>query len=160
MLRSLRALAVFFTILGSYGAFYALRAVLGKARTEKRLEAVHERNAKRLAEACTRLRGVFIKLGQVLSVLGSFLPRAYGAALERLQDRVPPRPFHEIEGRLREALGPNAVEKFAKLEREAIAAASLAQVHRGTTLDGRSVAVKVLYPGIETLIRRDLAVLR
>jgi predicted unusual protein kinase regulating ubiquinone biosynthesis (AarF/ABC1/UbiB family) len=160
VLRSLRALAVFVTILASYGAFYALRALLGRKRTEKRLEVVHERNAKRLAEACTRLRGVFIKLGQVLSVLGSFLPRAYGSALERLQDRVPPRPFHEIEGRLREALGVNALERFASLERDAIAAASLAQVHRGTTLDGRRVAVKVLYPGIETLIRRDLAVLR
>jgi predicted unusual protein kinase regulating ubiquinone biosynthesis (AarF/ABC1/UbiB family) len=160
VVRSLRALFVFFTILGSYGAFYALRAILGRARTERRLEFVHQRNAVRLAEACTRLRGVFIKLGQVLSVLGSFLPRAYGTALERLQDRVPPRPFHEIEGRLKEALGPDALARFGSLEREAIAAASLAQVHRGTTLDGRSIAVKVLYPGIETLIRRDLAVLR
>jgi predicted unusual protein kinase regulating ubiquinone biosynthesis (AarF/ABC1/UbiB family) len=103
---------------------------------------------------------VFIKMGQVLSVLGGFLPRAYGVALERLQDRVPPRPFHEIEGRLREALGPDALARFGNLEREPIAAASLAQVHRGTTVDGRRIAVKVLYPGIETLIRRDLAVLR
>jgi ubiquinone biosynthesis protein len=160
LLRSLRALLLFFTILGSYGAFYALRTVLGRERTASLLERVHERNAVRLADGFSRLRGVFIKMGQVLSVLGGFLPRAYGIALERLQDRVPPRPFHEIEGRLREALGPDALSRFGSLEREPIAAASLAQVHRGTTVDGRRIAVKVLYPGIEVLIRRDLAVLR
>jgi ubiquinone biosynthesis protein len=160
LLRSLRALLLFFTILGSYGAFYALRALLGRERTASLLERVHERNAVRLADGFSRLRGVFIKMGQVLSVLGGFLPRAYGIALERLQDRVPPRPFHEIEGRLREALGPDALSRFGSLEREPIAAASLAQVHRGTTVDGRRIAVKVLYPGIEVLIRRDLAVLR
>ena len=52
-----------------------------------------------------RLRGVFIKMGQVLSVVGTFLPPAFGEALETLQDKVPPRPFAEIEGRLREAFG-------------------------------------------------------
>ena len=85
MVRSLRALLLFFTILGSYAVFYATRLVLGRERTALRLERVHERNAVRLAEGFSRLRGVFIKMGQVLSVLGSFLPRAYGAALERLR---------------------------------------------------------------------------
>ena len=160
MLRSLRALLLFFTILGSYGVFYATRWVLGPEKRAARLTATHERNALRLADGFSTLRGVFIKMGQVLSVLGGFLPRAYGSALERLQDRVPPRPFQEVEGRLKEALGPDALARFGSLEREPIAAASLAQVHRGTTLDGRRIAVKVLYPGIEVLIRRDLAVLR
>jgi len=73
---------------------------------------------------------------------------------------VPPRPFAEIEGRLREAFGEDPLSRFGSFEREPLAAASLAQVHRATTRDGRSVAVKILYPGIEGLIRRDLAVLR
>ncbi|HVU03229.1 MAG TPA: AarF/UbiB family protein [Polyangiaceae bacterium] len=158
--RSLRALFLALTILASYGLHYVVATVFGWKRTAARFERVHAVNAKRLATGCTELRGVFIKLGQVLSVLGGFLPRAYGRELERLQDRVPPRPFPEIEGRLKEALGPDALARFASFSREPIAAASLAQVHRATTMDGRSVAVKVLYPGIETLIQRDLAVLR
>lgn len=103
---------------------------------------------------------MFIKMGQVLSVVGTFLPSAYAEELEKLQDKVPPRPFPEIEGRLREAFGDAVLERFGTFEREPIAAASLAQVHRATARDGRPLAVKVLYPGVETLIRRDLRVLR
>ena len=99
-------------------------------------------------------------MGQVLSVRGTFLPAAYAEELEKLQDRVPPQPFPKIETRLREAFGENALSAFGSFEREPIAAASLAQVHRATTRDGRPVAVKVLYPGIASLIRRDLRVLR
>src|SRR6185369_15945754 len=106
----------------------------------------HLRNARRLAEGFARLRGVFIKMGQVLSVVGTFLPSAFGEALETLQDQVPPRPFSEIEGRLREAFGDQPLARFGSFEREALAAASLAQVHRATTLDGRQIAVKILYP--------------
>ena len=106
------------------------------------------------------LGGVFIKVGQVLSVMGNFLPAAYAEELEKLQDRVPPRPFSEIEGRLIEAFGADARAMFGSFSEQPIAAASLAQVHRATTRDGREVAVKVLYPNIDVLIRRDLRVLR
>ncbi len=160
MLRSLRALLMFWTIFASYGLSWILYRLLGRQRMKARLERVHEKNARRLALGFSRLRGVFIKVGQVLSVIGTFLPAAYGKALESLQDKVPPRPFSEIEGRLEEALGKDPLSHFESFHREPLAAASLAQVHRATTKDGRPVAVKVLYPGIETLIRRDLAVIR
>ncbi len=160
MLRSFRALLLFWTILLSYGGEWLLSRLLGARRSEARLARAHHRNARRLAEGFARLRGVFIKMGQVLSVVGTFLPAAFGEALVALQDKVPPRPFSEIEGRLREAFGADPLARFGSFEREALAAASLAQVHRATTRDGRPIAVKVLYPGIERLIRRDLAVLR
>ena len=134
--------------------------MLSAERSQARLSRAHLKNARRLADGFARLRGVFIKMGQVLSVVGTFLPTAFGEALSTLQDQVPPRPFSEIEGRLREAFGADPLARFGSFEREALAAASLAQVHRATTRDGRAVAVKVLYPGIERLIRRDLAVMR
>jgi predicted unusual protein kinase regulating ubiquinone biosynthesis (AarF/ABC1/UbiB family) len=159
VIRSARALFLGLTILVSYGMHWIVATLFGWKRTAARLERVHDKNAGRLTRGCSQLGGVFIKMGQVLSVLGSFLPRAYGKHLERLQDRVPPRPYAEIEVRLKEALGPNARDNFREFGEEPIAAASLAQVHRAVTTDGRKVAVKVLYPGIEKLIRRDLRVL-
>ncbi len=160
MLRSIRAFWLFWSIIASYAGEWILARALRSEHAGRRLQRAHVRNARRLADGFARLRGVFIKMGQVLSVVGTFLPAAFGEALQALQDQVPPRPFSEIEGRLREAFGDDALSRFGSFEREALAAASLAQVHRATTRDGRAIAVKVLYPGIESLIRRDLAVLR
>ena len=160
MLRSFRALLLFWTIILSYAWEWVLARLISEQRSDARYARAHLRNARRLADGFARLRGVFIKMGQVLSVVGTFLPTAFGEALETLQDKVPPRPFSEIEGRLREAFGPDPLARFGSFEREALAAASLAQVHRATTRDGRAIAVKILYPGIEQLIVRDLAVLR
>src|SRR6188768_1926337 len=151
---------MFWTVFASYGLTFALSLVVTQAARARLFERAHKKNARRLVRGFSTLRGVFIKMGQVLGVTGTFLPAAFPEALEELQDKVPPRPFDEIEGRLREAFGDDPLARFGSFDRSPLAAASLAQVHRATTRDGRSVAVKVLYPGIEALIRRDLAVLR
>ena len=160
MLRSLRALVMFWTVFASYGFTFALSLVLTKAASMRLFERAHKKNARRLVRGFSTLRGVFIKMGQVLGVTGTFLPPAFPEALEELQDKVPPRPFAEIEGRLTEAFGADPLSRFGSFERMPIAAASLAQVHRATSRDGRPVAVKVRYPNIERVIAADLAVMR
>ncbi|HEY6077604.1 MAG TPA: AarF/UbiB family protein [Polyangiaceae bacterium] len=160
MLRAFRALRLFWTIIASYALVWVFSRRATPYARKRRFERAHRVNAERLANGFVELRGVFIKTGQVLSVTGTFLPSAYGTALAKLQDKVPARPFEEIYGRLEEAFGVGALERFGSFEREPVAAASLAQVHRATTRDGRPLAVKVLYPDIERLIRIDLGVLR
>lgn len=151
---------MFWTIFASYAWGWLITRFVSAPKRDTHWDRIHSRNARRLAQGFMRLRGVFIKLGQVLSVLGGFLPKAFGVELEQLQDRVPPHDFREIEKRLVEAFGPDALDRFEELEREPLAAASLAQVHRAVLPGGRQVAVKVLYPEVEALIRRDLGVLR
>jgi ubiquinone biosynthesis protein len=160
VLRALRALRLFWTIIGSYALVWVFSRWSSPRVRGRRFERAHRRNAERLATGFMDLRGVFIKTGQVLSVTGTFLPSAYGEALARLQDKVPARPFAEILGRLEEAFGPDALAGFGSFEETPVAAASLAQVHRATARDGRALAVKVLYPDIERLVRIDLGVLR
>ena len=151
---------MFWTIFASYAWGWFTAKWVAATKSDAHWDRVHSRNAHRLAHGFMRLRGVFIKLGQVLSVLGGFLPKAYGRELEQLQDRVPPHDFAAIHKRLVEAFGPDALDRFVKLDEEPLAAASLAQVHHAVLPDGREVAVKVLYPGVDALIRRDLRVLR
>ncbi|MGK3969809.1 ABC1 kinase family protein [Sorangium sp. So ce118] len=170
--RLLRALFAFSVILTSYliqlglARVFARRLGSGAAARElpgwlvERRARVDQKNARRLLRVMLKLRGVFIKLGQVLSIMGGFLPRAYGKELEQLQDQVPPHPFSDLEAALRASFGRSASELFASIERAPLAAASLGQVHVARLRDGRKVAVKFLYPGIRGIIAVDLRVLR
>ena len=132
---------------------------------DRRRKALDERNAKRLYGGMVELRGVFIKLGQILSIMGGFLPRAYTKELERLQDAVPPRRFDEIEMGFFESLGELPRDVFARIDETPLAAASLGQVHvawlkNADGSEGEKVAVKVLYPGIRDVIAIDMRVVR
>jgi predicted unusual protein kinase regulating ubiquinone biosynthesis (AarF/ABC1/UbiB family) len=125
---------------------------------ERALARCHLRNARRIRVAILRLQGLFVKVGQLVSMLTSFLPAELRDELASLQDRVPPRPWEQVAARLREELGRPPEEVFAGIEHEPLASASLAQVHAATLADGREVAVKVQHLGIEELARRDLHV--
>ncbi|HEX3345840.1 MAG TPA: AarF/ABC1/UbiB kinase family protein, partial [Polyangiaceae bacterium] len=165
-IRFLRVLWLFGIILASYLTHFAVVRVFRRPgrRTppwlKARRERVDVRNARRLLRGMLRLRGVFIKLGQVLSILGGFLPRAFTRELESLQDNVPPHPFRHVERTFLAAYGKKPGECFASFEREPIAAASLGQVHVATLKDGQKVAVKVLYPRIRDVIRVDMRALK
>lgn len=158
-IRLIRATWVFGWIFASYLLQLGLEKVFGQARLATRWKRVHRKNAKRMYKGFVRLRGVYIKLGQILSIMGTFLPRAYTEELEGLQDEVPPHPFGPIAKSFAAGVGKPVEEAFASFSRKPIAAASLGQVHEATSHDGRKLAVKVLYPNVATIIRVDLRVL-
>src|SRR5690606_18684211 len=112
-----------------------------------------------LANDLERMGPTFIKLGQVLAGRPDLLPPAYQTALERLQDRVAPFPYEEVEKILVQDLGARVSMAFASFDPEPLAAASLGQAHAATLRDGRLVVVKVQRPGIRQIVAEDFEVL-
>src|SRR5688572_26368381 len=113
--------------------------------------------AVRLADDLERLGPAYVKLGQLLSTRSDLLPPAYLDALARLQDRVEPFSFADVEQIVQEELGVRLSKGFSSFDGNPLAAASLGQVHRATLRDGRCVAVKVQRPGARDQITGDLA---
>ncbi len=159
LFRLARATFLFGRIFLSYITQLWLSRLRGPEAVRERWKRVHAINAKRLYHGMVTLRGVFIKLGQILSVMGTFLPRVYALELEKLQDQVPPQPIDVIEGAITESLGQPTAKLYASFDRKALAAASLGQVHRATLHSGEQVAVKILYPNVATIIKIDLVVM-
>src|SRR5689334_14323972 len=112
--------------------------------------------AEDLARDLEKLGPTFIKLGQLLSTRADLMPGPYLEALERLQDRIEPFPYEEVERIVSGELGVRLSKAFADFDPVPLAAASLAQVHRATMRDGRAVVVKVQRPDIRELIVGDL----
>ncbi|MBE0622618.1 MAG: AarF/ABC1/UbiB kinase family protein [Burkholderiales bacterium] len=116
-------------------------------------------NAERIVRELGQLKGAAMKVGQMLSLQDSLLPPEVIAILSALQQQAPPIPFGVVQRQLDAEL-PGWQKTIVRLEPAAIAAASIGQVHRGVLNDGRPVAVKIQYPGIDGIIEADLVNLR
>lgn len=127
---------------------------------DRELRSTHLRNAKRIERTICELQGLFIKVGQVISIMTNFLPEEFRRQLEGLQDHVPPRPYPDIAARIREELGGEPDAVFASFDKVPIASASIGQVHRARLHTGEDVAVKVQYPDIDEIVRGDLRTMR
>ena len=142
------------------GARYAgsapqLFTAAGAQRQQLR-EDLALQTAEDVAGTLGAMKGVMMKIGQMASYVDDGLSPAVRRTLSRLQDSVPPMSPQLAAGVVEEELGAPPERAFARWDPQPIAAASIGQVHRAVTLDGRAVAVKVQYPGIAETIAADL----
>jgi ubiquinone biosynthesis protein len=159
-----RFIIVYWVTLRVIASYLSLRFA-GRFLSPSKLDALtrerHQRNARRIQRTIARLQGLFIKIGQLISIMTNFLPEEFRAELEALQDRVPPRPYTDVERRFREEFeGRSPGDLFAEFDELPIASASVGQVHRARLPSGEAVAVKVQYPDIEEIVRTDLQALQ
>jgi predicted unusual protein kinase regulating ubiquinone biosynthesis (AarF/ABC1/UbiB family) len=119
-------------------------------------EALQLKTAQEVAATLGNMKGAMMKLGQMVSYVDESLPEPLREALAQLQQDAPPMSGELAAGVIEAELGASPLDVFAEWDPVPIAAASIGQVHRAMTHDGRAVAVKVQYPGVDEAVRADL----
>ena len=113
----------------------------------------------RIRLALEELGPIFIKFGQTLSTRRDLLPDDIGMELAKLQDKCPPFPAAESKLIIEKALGDKTSILFSSFDDSPLASASIAQVHTAVTQNGEEIIIKVVRPGIEKQIKRDISLL-
>lgn len=148
-------------VLARHGALFALEELrlAASLRAVFWMFTIGERSGRpgeRLAKACEKLGPSFIKLGQAMSTRSDLVGEAIAGDLSKLQDRVPPFSAAKARATIELELGASIETLFKKFEDKPVAAASIAQVHKAKTQEGKTVAVKVLRPKIELAFAKDI----
>src|SRR6185369_9152982 len=165
--RNIRRYRQIITVLAGYGLghlleYLNLSQMLALSRRMLRSssgKAADLSPPERLRLALEELGPTFIKLGQLLSTRADIIPAPLIEELAQLQDRVPSIPFADIRSQIERELGCRIEERFQALEPTAIAAASIAQVHRARLISGEDVVVKVRRPGVTGVVETDIDIL-
>ncbi|GJD98171.1 ABC1 kinase family protein [Methylobacterium isbiliense] len=113
-------------------------------------------NAAALAQALGGLKGPIMKVAQLLATVPDLLPPEYAQELQKLQSEAPPMGAAFVKRRMAAELGPDWQGRFGQFDLKPSAAASLGQVHRATTSDGRPLACKLQYPDMQSAVEADL----
>ena len=119
-----------------------------------------ERHAEDLKLALGGLKGPLMKVAQIMSTVPDMLPEEYIKELAQLQSNAPAMGWLFVRRRMSSELGPNWQQRFQAFEKTAAAAASLGQVHKATSLEGRELACKLQYPDMKSAVEADLKQLR
>lgn len=131
-----------------------------KEAAERDRARAHEQAGELIAQTLGELKGAVMKVGQMASIAGDLLPKELSEALGALQREAPPMDFEVIAEQIERELGAPPPALFEHFEVEPFASASIGQVHRARTDDGREVVVKVQYPGVDAAVDSDLAHLK
>lgn len=154
--RGLIAWQMFARVLGRHIALnFIYPKFLTRNALRKRFNRINRESGKIMYNNSIWLEGLFIKIGQGMSAMAGLLPDEFSDQLEGLQDQVPHKSYSVIKKRFIEEFGKEPLELFTEFDETPMAAASLGQVHLATLKDGRKVAVKVQYPGIQEIIEQD-----
>lgn len=113
-------------------------------------------HAEKLMSALGNLKGPLMKVGQILSTIPEALPPEYAQSFQQLQSNAPPMGWPFVKRRMKTELGVNWESKFSSFEKDAAAAASLGQVHKAKSHDGKTLACKLQYPDMQSAIDADL----
>lgn len=116
--------------------------------------------ARKMREALGGLKGPLMKVAQILATIPEALPEEYAAELRQLQSNAPRMGWPFVRRRMAGELGPEWRALFARFTPEAAHAASLGQVHRAVAHDGRELAIKLQYPGMDSVVEADLRQLK
>ncbi len=122
--------------------------------------AHYAQSGERIAQTLGELKGAAMKIGQMASVAQDVLPKELAQALTKLQKEAPPMSYEVIAEQIQRELGSRPEHLFSHFSKEPFASASIGQVHRARTDDGREVVVKVQYPGVDQSVDSDLAHLK
>jgi predicted unusual protein kinase regulating ubiquinone biosynthesis (AarF/ABC1/UbiB family) len=155
-----RSLPLVATIVGLWLRWRWLRIrrrIQGVEALEDATHRFHLNAAESIVRRAIKQQGLIIKTCQFLGSRADILMDEYVRTLSLVHDNVPPRPWHEMRPLIELELAGTIEDLFAEFDHVPIAAASLAQVYRARLRDGRDVAVKVQYPGIEEIVHQDLA---
>eukprot|EP01062_Namystynia_karyoxenos_P011199 TRINITY_DN13993_c0_g1_i1.p1 TRINITY_DN13993_c0_g1~~TRINITY_DN13993_c0_g1_i1.p1 ORF type:complete len:524 (+),score=130.58 TRINITY_DN13993_c0_g1_i1:87-1574(+) len=127
--------------------------------TAQEWQALHQRYAEQALAGVLRLRGFYVKVGQVLALRPDVMPREYTERLHTLEDAVPPLPAEVARRVAAQGLGvADLGEVFSEWDDDCLGCASIGEAHRARLRDcGREVCVKVMHPGAESLFRADIA---
>jgi len=133
-----------------------LKKSVGKKETEDESRQFHSENARQVFNEFTKLRGTALKIAQSLSMDEGLLPEEFADVMSEAQYSVPPINKALARSIIKKELGQYPEQLFAKFESDAMAAASIGQVHKAQLKNGHPVAVKIQYPNVRNTIHSDM----
>ena len=139
--------------LSGAAATFGANALFGKGDADAR-------NARALKEALGKLKGPLMKVAQMVATVPDLLPPEFAQELAQLQTNAPPMGPGFVRRRMAAELGPDWQTRFSSFDPEPAAAASLGQVHKATSTEGRPLAVKLQYPEMQSAVESDLGQMR